>query len=91
MSYSRRWRAAFRSSADDAADTPTTSEQAVALIRTLAADPALRERIGRAARRTVEEIYGGSTWKSKIAFFVSRERRASGVEPAAAPTPSELY
>lgn len=65
-----------------------TCEQAVALIRTLSADPALRERVGRAARRTIEEIYRGSAWSRKIAFFLSRERRVSGVEPAADPTPS---
>jgi hypothetical protein len=37
----------------------------------------LCERIGRAARRTVEEIYGGSAWSSKIAFFLSRANDAS--------------
>lgn len=68
-----------------------TSEQAIALLRILRADPALRERIGRAARRTVEEIYAGAAWRNKIAFFLSRQRRGSGVETAVDPTPSGLY
>jgi len=70
-----------------------TSEQAIALIRELRMDPRLRERIGRAARRTVEDLYGGSVWRSKLAFFLPPEgepRRAASFVSLFDPTPSEL-
>ncbi|HEX8013485.1 MAG TPA: glycosyltransferase family 4 protein [Casimicrobiaceae bacterium] len=53
-----------------------TSEEAVALILKLRADPALRERIGRAARRTVEDLYGSRAWRRKLAFFLLPDRAA---------------
>jgi len=68
-----------------------SSEEAIALIRMLAADASLRERIGRAARQTVEDLYGGSVWRTKISFFLRRgPRRTAGFETAAGPTPSGL-
>jgi len=69
-----------------------TSEQAVDLIRQLSADPALRERIGRAARKTVEDLYGGRAWRRKLAFFLPPEqrRREASFVPGFDPTPSEL-
>jgi glycosyltransferase involved in cell wall biosynthesis len=70
-----------------------TSEQAIALILKLRADPALRERIGRAARRTVEDLYRGRTWQNKLAFFLPLERNAGrlpGFGDAFDPTSSEL-
>ncbi len=51
-----------------------TSEQAIALILKLRDDAALRERIGHAARRSVEALYGGSGWRNKLAFFLRRDR-----------------
>ena len=50
-----------------------TTEQAIALIRELRSDASLRERIGRAARRTVEALYGGDHWQRKLAFFLPGE------------------
>jgi hypothetical protein len=59
----------------------------------LRSDPALRARVGDAARRTVEELYGGNAWRRKLAFFLPRERasaRAPSLCPTLDPTPSEL-
>jgi glycosyltransferase involved in cell wall biosynthesis len=69
-----------------------TSEQAVALIHELRRDPSLCERIGRAARRTVEDLYGGSAWRNKLAFFLPAEGdgRAPGFAASFDPTPSEF-
>jgi glycosyltransferase involved in cell wall biosynthesis len=68
-----------------------TSEQAIALIAQLRADRALRERIGRAARQTVEDIYGGNAWRRKLAFFLPRDsRRSRGFGSAADATPSRV-
>jgi glycosyltransferase involved in cell wall biosynthesis len=47
-----------------------TTDEAIALILKLKEDPALRSRIGRAARRTVENMYRGRAWQQKQAFFV---------------------
>jgi len=47
-----------------------TTDQAVALILKLKEDPALRSRIGRAARLTVENMYRGRAWQQKQAFFL---------------------
>ncbi len=67
-----------------------TSVEALALIRTLRDDVALRERIGRAARATVEQLYAGSAWRQKQAYFLRTptERRPSD---AFDPVPSELH
>jgi len=67
-----------------------TSVEALALIRTLRDDVALRERIGRAARVTVEQLYAGSAWRQKQAYFLRtpKERRPSD---AFDPVPSELH
>ena len=54
-----------------------TSEEAIALIRILRTDPSLRERIGRAARQTVEDLYGGSAWRTKISFFLHRAQHSA--------------
>jgi glycosyltransferase involved in cell wall biosynthesis len=51
-----------------------TSEQAIALILKLRDNAALRERVGRAARQSVEALYGGSGWRNKLAFFLERDR-----------------
>jgi glycosyltransferase involved in cell wall biosynthesis len=70
-----------------------TSKQAIELIAKLRNDVALRERIGRAARHTVEELYRGRAWREKLAYFLppQREPRATGLAAAALdPTPSEL-
>ncbi|HTS22265.1 MAG TPA: glycosyltransferase [Casimicrobiaceae bacterium] len=68
-----------------------TSEQAIALIRQLRTDPGLRARIGRAARQTVEELYGGSAWRRKLAFFLARDRRREpSFGTAFDPTPSRM-
>jgi glycosyltransferase involved in cell wall biosynthesis len=67
-----------------------TSEEAIELIRMLRADPALRERVGLAARRTVEDIYGGSAWRRKLAFFLPRGPSTPGLDRVLDPTPSEL-
>ena len=70
-----------------------TSEQAIDLIVKVRGDVALRERIGRAARHTVEELYRGRAWREKLAYFLPQERkpRAPGLAAGALdPTPSEL-
>jgi len=71
-----------------------TNEQAVALILRLRDDAVLRDRIGRAARRTVEELYRGRAWRRKLAYFLTAEREvrpARVVADAFDPTPSELH
>jgi hypothetical protein len=70
-----------------------TTEQAVALILRLRDDAALRDRLGRAARRTVEDIYCSRAWRNKVAFFLPHGRgshRSSSVGNALDPIPSEL-
>ena len=72
-----------------------TNEEAIALMLKLRADPALRDRIGRAARRSVEDLYTGRAWQNKLAFFLpsGREPRASrlaSLSDAFNPTPSRL-
>jgi glycosyltransferase involved in cell wall biosynthesis len=70
-----------------------TNEQAIALILKLRADPALRERIGRAARRTVEDLYRSRAWQNKLAFFLPPEREARRMPSfgdAFDPTPSQI-
>jgi glycosyltransferase involved in cell wall biosynthesis len=47
-----------------------TTAEALALIRMLRGDKALRERVGRAARATVEQLYFGNAWRQKEAFFL---------------------
>jgi glycosyltransferase involved in cell wall biosynthesis len=70
-----------------------TNEQALALIFRLRDDAALRDRIGLAARRTVEELYRGRAWRRKLAYF---HTAGSEVYPARVladsfdATPSEL-
>jgi glycosyltransferase involved in cell wall biosynthesis len=49
-----------------------SSEQAIALLLLLRDDAALRVRVGRAARRTVEELYSGASWQQKQAYFSRR-------------------
>jgi glycosyltransferase involved in cell wall biosynthesis len=48
-----------------------TTEQALSLILRLREDPALRSRVGCAARFTVERMYRGRAWQQKQAFFLS--------------------
>jgi glycosyltransferase involved in cell wall biosynthesis len=72
-----------------------TNKKAIALILKLRADPALRDRIGRAARRTVEDLYAGRAWQNKLAFFLPSEReprlpRLGSLGDAFDPTPSRL-
>lgn len=70
-----------------------TTAEAVALIRTLRDDAALRERVGRAARATVERLYGGPAWMAKLAYFLAppptRDAMPVGCD-AFDPSPSEL-
>ena len=69
-----------------------TTTEAIALIRNLREDTALRERVGRAARKTVERLYGDGAWRRKQSFFLEpRHARASrSSQTAFDPTPSEL-
>jgi len=70
-----------------------TNEQAVNLILKLRDDPPMRERIGRAARQTVEELYRSRAWRQKLAFFLpaEQERRSARLFASSSdPTPSEL-
>jgi len=53
-----------------------SSEQAIALLLQLRDDAALRARVGRAARRTVEDLYGGASWQQKQAYFSRRPATA---------------
>lgn len=59
---------------------PTTVEGWIAAVRTLAADPALRERMGRAGRRTVEEDYALSVMVPRLAAILRAV--AAGTRPA---------
>jgi len=70
-----------------------TNEQAINLILRLRDDAALRQRIGRAARRSVEELYRSRAWRRKLDFFLpERETRpAPLLADAWDPTPSELH
>jgi glycosyltransferase involved in cell wall biosynthesis len=71
-----------------------TSEQAIALILKLRDNAALRERVGRAARESVEALYGGSGWHSKLAFFLQRDCAQHASLPggdALDPVVSELH
>ncbi|HSS71212.1 MAG TPA: glycosyltransferase family 4 protein [Casimicrobiaceae bacterium] len=71
-----------------------TNEQAVALILRLRDDAALRDRIGRAARRTVEELYRGRAWRRKLAYFLtagSENHPARVLADSFDATPSELH
>lgn len=66
-----------------------TNAEAVALIRTLRHDDALRTRVGRAARATVEQLYAGRAWRQKQAYFLqspAENRTTDAFDPA----PSEL-
>ena len=72
-----------------------TNEEAIALILKLRGDPALRDRIGHAARRTVENLYTGRAWQNKLAFFLPSDReprvsRLGSLGDAFDPTPSRL-
>ena len=53
-----------------------SSEQAIALLLQLRDDPALRARVGRAARRTVEQLYSGAAWQQKQTYFSRRPAAA---------------
>jgi glycosyltransferase involved in cell wall biosynthesis len=46
-----------------------SNEQAVKVILRLRDDPELRMRIGRAARISVERLYGGADWQRKQSYF----------------------
>jgi glycosyltransferase involved in cell wall biosynthesis len=59
---------------------PTTAEGWTKAIRTLAADPALRERMGRAGRRTVAEGYALSVMVPRLAAILRAV--AAGMRPA---------
>jgi len=69
-----------------------TTEQAIALLMRLRADPALRERLGRAARGTVEDLYSSRTWRSKLEYFLplARAGHPSSFSDALHPTPSRF-
>ena len=71
-----------------------TNEQAVNLILRLRDDAALRERIGRAARQSVEDLYRSRAWRRKLDFFLPSEhdaRPARLLADALDPTPSEIH
>ncbi len=70
-----------------------TTAEAIALIGNLRDDAALRERVGRAARATVERIYDGAAWRRKLAYFLAPPPEAHALLPgpeAFDPTPTEL-
>jgi glycosyltransferase involved in cell wall biosynthesis len=71
-----------------------TTAEAVTLILKLRDDVALRERVGRAARQTVERLYRGGVWRQKQAFFLRAPDTADGVMTPGEnleATPSELH
>jgi glycosyltransferase involved in cell wall biosynthesis len=49
-----------------------TSEEALSMLDTLIANPALRKQIGNAARKTVEKLYAQEALDSRIDFYISR-------------------
>ena len=67
-----------------------TTAEAITLIRSLRDDVALRERVGRAARQTVEHLYGDNAWRRKQAFFLEPGQRSSSLPATFDATPSEL-
>jgi glycosyltransferase involved in cell wall biosynthesis len=67
-----------------------TSAEALLLLRKLRDDPALRERVGRAARASVNRLYAGSSWRQKQAFFLQPPPAEYLPASAFDPTPSEL-
>ncbi len=67
-----------------------SSEQAISLLLQLRDDAALRARVGRAARRTVEELYGGASWQQKQAYFSRRPAGACGTSPVLGPADPTL-
>ena len=71
-----------------------TTAEAIALIRNLRQDQGLRERVGRAARETVERLYGDAAWRRSRHIFLDATRRRA-ITPATGatsfdPTPSQL-
>jgi len=71
-----------------------TSAQAIDIMIRLRDNVALRGRIGRAARHTVEELYRGRAWREKLAYFLPPERELAAALALPArplgPSPSEL-
>ncbi len=70
-----------------------TTAEAIALIRRLRDDAGLRERVGRAARATVERLYDGAAWRRKLAYFLAPPLAADALptgRDAFDPSPSEL-
>lgn len=69
-----------------------TTAEAIALIRNLRQDRGLRERVGHAARETVERLYGDAAWRCKQAFFLEPRRAIAPATGATSfdPTPSQL-
>ncbi len=69
-----------------------TTAEGIALIQNLRQDPALRARVGRAARETVERLYGDGAWRRKQAFFLEPRHVTAPLTSAASfdPTPSRL-
>ena len=70
-----------------------TTAEAIALIRNLRDDITLRERVGRAARATVERLYAGRVWQQKQTFFLEPPRVARSALPCPEtfdPAPPEL-
>ncbi len=70
-----------------------SKDEAVTLLLRLRDDLDLRQRIGRAARRTAERIYSGPAWKQKEAFFRRQrdaEARADSVHESWLATPSQM-
>ena len=47
-----------------------TTEEAMALLERLAADAGLRERLGAAARKTVEDMYSATAREERLAFYL---------------------
>ena len=64
-------------------DTP---EEAVRTILRLRSDPALRRRVGAAARKSVEQLYRGDAWRRKWQFFLSGD--SAGASLTVDPSPS---
>jgi glycosyltransferase involved in cell wall biosynthesis len=62
----------------------TPHEWAKAIAR-LAADPALRERLGSAGRRMVEQGYSVARWATRFADVVTGDRHSAGTQSASIP------
>jgi glycosyltransferase involved in cell wall biosynthesis len=65
---------------------PSTADEWVEAVRRLADDPALRQRMGRAARASLEANYSVDMWAPAFVAAVAGARPLASLEPGSGPT-----